>query len=165
MDLMAIQEYFISNPGVLWVVAAVVFIIIEVSIPGIGGLFSGVAALSLGTLLIFDIIAPETFIAQLAWFFGLTIFWAVVLWKPLKKMMKPSGEAYSDIIGSPAKVVSRMEKGKLGTVKWSGTTVRSRIIETSAVDSIDADQEVWIHDKDGTVLLIDVSPVNSKNNS
>lgn len=159
MDLLTIQEYFVSNPGVLWVVAAVVFIIIEVSIPGIGGLFSGVAALSLGALLILGVVHPETFVAQLAWFFGLTILWAIVLWKPLKKMMKPSGEAYSDIIGTHAMVENRLEKGKLGTVKWSGTTMRSRIIESSEVDFIDAGQEVWIHDKDGTVLLIDIKPI------
>ena len=165
MDLLAIQEYFYTNPGILWVVVAVVFIIIEVSVPGIGGLFSGVAALTLGALLIFEVIHPETFVAQLAWFFGLTILWAAVLWKPLKRMMKPPGEAYSDIIGTHAKVENRLEKGKLGTVKWSGTTMRSRIVETSELDFIDEGQEVWVHDKDGTVLLVDVKQIESKNNS
>ena len=165
MDLLAIQEYFYTNPGVLWVVLAVIFIIIEVSIPGIGGLFSGVAALTLGALLIFEVIHPETFVAQLAWFFGLTILSAAVLWVPLKKMMKPSAEAYSDIIGTHAKVENRLEKGKLGTVKWSGTTMRSRIVETSELDFIAAGQEVWIHDKDGTVLLVDVKQIEAKNTS
>ena len=162
MDLLTIQEYFITNPGILWVMVAVVCIVIEVSIPGIGGLFSGVAALTLGARLILGVIHPETVVGQFAWFFGLTIVWAAILWIPLKKMMKPSEEAYSDIIGTHAEVASKLEKGKLGTVKWSGTIMRSRIVETSEVDSIDEGQEVWIHDKDATVLLVDVKQKESK---
>lgn len=159
MDFLMIQEIF-NNTSILWVTIAVVFIIVEISAPGIGGLFSGLAGFTLAALLIFGIIQPETFIAEVAWFLGLTVFWAVVLWKPFKKIMRSSKRGYSNIIGSEACTLDTLEKGKIGTVMWSGTIMRSKIIETSRTTTIAKDTQVWVHDKKGTVLLVDNKPKN-----
>jgi len=157
-DFLTMQTYMADNHGVIWLILAVVFIIIEVSAPGIGGLFSGVAALTLGGLLIGDIIAPENMIQELAYFFGLTIFWAAILWKPLKNIMKPKESAYSDIIGTPVTVVKEdIVKGKTGSVKWSGAVMRAKIVDSSDTEIIKEGEEIWIHDKEGTLFLVDVN--------
>jgi len=158
-DFLTIQTYLAENHGVVWLTLSFIFIMIEVSAPGIGGLFSGVAALTLGGLLIGEIITPDNIVQELAYFFGLTIVWAAILWKPLKKIMLPRDSAYSDIIGTSVKVVKGdLAKGKTGSVKWSGAIMRAKIIDSSEAELIKEDEEIWIHDKEGTLFLVDVSP-------
>ncbi len=155
-DMLTFSTYFAQNPGVIWVVIAVALIIVEVTAPGIGGLFSAVAALSVGALMILEIIDPDSFVEELVYFFGLTIFWAVILWKPLKKMMQsPDGE-FSDIIGTRAKVVEGdLHKDSVGKVKWSGVNMHAQVHECCDKKTIKDGEQVWIVDKDGMTLLID----------
>lgn len=160
-DLLTIQSYFENNPDVSWILLGAALLILEVTIvPGIGLFFAALGALTLGGLMTFDVIIEDSFYLQLAYFFGFTTAWTIVLWKPLKK--RRAGSGYSNIIGSSATTTGNgLIKDKTGSVKWSGTTMKARIRSESEVSEIAAGEEVWIHEIKQSVLIVDVVPTTT----
>ena len=155
MDFLTFSTYFTQNPGVLWIVFAAALIVFEVTVPGIGGLFSAVAALTIGALMILEIIVPQSFVEQLAYFFGFTILWAIILWKPLQKLMQGE-EPFSDIIGTRGIIAEGdLKKGKPGKVKWSGVNMNAELSEHYDKDTIKNGSDVWIVGKSGMTLIVD----------
>lgn len=156
-DWTTLSTYMEYHPEVLWMGLGAFLLLLEVSaIPGIGLLFGGLAAMTLGGLMAFDVISRDisTYL-QFAWFFGFTVLWAAILWKPFMKMKKRS-PAYHAIIGSTATVMpGGLKKGRSGKVKWSGAPMAARIRPESARDSFAEGDEVWVHELDGSVLVVD----------
>src|SRR5689334_17594321 len=92
----------------IWLICGAIFVAFEATIaPGIGFLFVGLAAITVGGLINFEVIDAAKLITQLASFLGLTFVWAGVLWLPLKKFQRNhKGNHYSNIIGETATVQS-----------------------------------------------------------
>ncbi len=141
----------------IWLLVGAVFFVLEAfAISGVGFLFAACGALTLGGLLAFGVLDPAlSFWMQIAWFFGTTSLWALVLWKPIKHWMRGSKHAYSNIIGTRAEVIEEdLEPGVLGKVRWSGTDMQARLVPGAIKEPVRVGAEVWIYETDGTVLLV-----------
>ena len=144
----------------IWLILGIIFIIIEVSaIPGIGFLFAGLSAISLGGFITFGFINGATQLDQIAYFFFLTAIWWVVLWKPLKGLVKNKGGDYKNLSDAQGVVEEDggLLAGKVGNVKWSGAVMRARIRPGSSLEKIEKGETVWIHEQKDGILLVDTT--------
>lgn len=113
----------------IWLAVGVFLIIFEVFVsPGIGFIFAGLGAVTVGGFLLAGWI--ETASYQFILFFLSTGIWAVCLWKPLKKIMGGDESGFDDMVGDIAVVYDApLEKGKMGQVKWSGAIMKCSLHE------------------------------------
>lgn len=143
------------TPSSIWLIAGALLIILELAlVPGIGFLFAGLGAISVGAGLITGWI--EGLSSQFILFFLSTAFWTALLWKPLKSFIAGKESGFDDMIGSTATVFGKsIEKGKMGKVKWSGTIMKCRIDpETDGLTTIAPETEVTITGVAKGVLMI-----------
>ena len=151
------EQLITENIMVVWLIADTLCIALEaMAVPGIGFLFAGMAAITIGGLLNFDIVETDEILKQFALFLGLTFGWAALLWVPLKKFRKKQMDNnFSNIIGEVAIVESDLlNKKKDGKVKWSGTIMRAKLSQDSSTESINKGQEVVITAIDGNLLTV-----------
>jgi membrane protein implicated in regulation of membrane protease activity len=142
----------------IWLLIGSVLIFLEVIIaPGIGFLFSGLASITLGALITFGVIDDESsLLVQLAIFFALTILWAIILWRPLKKLIKKNKSSYDNLVGTQAIIANNnILKGEIGEVIWSGTTMRAKISSNSVAEIINVNSKVVVLGQEDGVLIID----------
>ncbi len=136
-----------------WLMAGAVLIGLEIMVlPGIGALFSGLGALTVGAALIAGVI--ETQIAQFTVFFLATGLWTVILWKPLKAFIKGKGTGFDDMVGSTAVVYGNpLEKGKKGQVRWSGTIMNCQL-DSEETETLDVGSDVTIAKVSQGLLIV-----------
>jgi membrane protein implicated in regulation of membrane protease activity len=141
----------------IWLAIGVVFVILEVIAPGLGFLFAGLGAISLGGLVTFHFLEVTSLPEQIAYFFFFTIIWGVVLWKPLKKAIKHKKGGYKNLSDASGVVDDERDltPGKVGHVKWSGARMRARIRPNSSTERIKNGEVVYVHDQQDGVLLVD----------
>ncbi len=116
------------NPD-FWFILGLILIVLEVVLGfTIVLLFTSLAAFTMGFIMFAQLAVFTNIYWQWAAFFGLTFFWALLLWKPLKKLKnRNNGEStgFQNYFGQTVEVVNNdLVKGKLGAAKWSGTTIR-----------------------------------------
>ena len=93
-------------------------------IPGIGSIFVGLGAVTLGGFLLAGGWIDTTS-SQFIVFFLSTGVWAVLLWKPLKKFVEEEDSGFDDMIGGTAVVYGdALRSWKTGQVKWSETIMK-----------------------------------------
>ncbi len=142
----------------LWLIAGMVCLALEAfGISGIGFLFAGLAAIVVAVFIELNIVETGAYIAQFAWFFGLTMVWASLLWNPMRrfKIGKNTEPAYQNIVGDTAVVIeAALEKGKRGQVRWSGTVMQAEIAEDEKTTRIEVGSHVHIHAVKGSTLII-----------
>ncbi len=156
MDWTTFEAWMAEYPEVIWAIIAAFFFIIEVGVvTGFGFFFAAVAALTMSLLLVTDVIDPTSFWWHVGYFFVLTAFWTILLWKPVKRWFGDKAMGYNDMIGSRAIAEEDLSKGKTGKVRWSGTIMRARVAESAKKDKLEAGTELYVVDKDGSVLLVD----------
>jgi membrane protein implicated in regulation of membrane protease activity len=137
----------------LWMMAAGVMMVLEmVGISGIGLIFAGLAALSVGIALRLGFILENSYLWQWAWFLLLTAIWAALLWRPLQRLTNRKGSGYTNLIGETAKLTADIEPGQEGAVRWSGTTMRAHLQEGEA--ALPAGTEVEITAVEGNLLTV-----------
>ena len=151
------MDSFLSgiNPSSFWLIAGALLIILEIILfPGIGFLFVGLGAISVGAFLIAGWI--ESLSAQFILFFLATGFWTAILWKPLKKFIGGKETGFDDMVGSTAVVFGQsIGKGKMGKVKWSGTIMKCQFDpEAEGFEMIAPETEVIITGVSKGVLII-----------
>jgi membrane protein implicated in regulation of membrane protease activity len=143
------------NPSSIWLVAGALLIILEISLfPGIGFLFAGLGAISVGAGLIVGWV--DSLSAQFILFFLATAFWTAILWIPLKKFIEGKETGFDDMVGSTAVVFGQsIGKGKMGKVKWSGTIMKCKLDPgTEGLEVIDPETEVIITGVSKGILII-----------
>lgn len=145
------------SPTILWFAAGALFIGVEIfGITGIGFLFAGIGALITGGAIELGLLAGDAYVVQFVVFFGLTCISAALLWKKLKRGIKPN---YSNMIGSEATVAQPGLSGrKEGQVKWSGTLMRAQIDPACGIDVMAADTAVIIKNIDGNLVFVAPKP-------
>lgn len=144
---------------VFWLILAVLLIILEVSLGfTIVLFFSGLAAFSVSILLYMNVISSQEVISQFAVFFVATAFWGVILWKPLKKIVKDisrNPDQYKNIIGEDCIVEDvKITRDRPGTVKWSGTLVRASIDQSNKRDEVFKDDVLVITNIVDNIFII-----------
>jgi membrane protein implicated in regulation of membrane protease activity len=143
------------NPSSVWLAAGAILIILEIVLfPGIGFLFAGMGAISVGAFLIAGWI--DSLSAQFILFFLATGFWTAILWKPLKKFIEGKETGFDDMVGSTAVVFGQsIGKGKMGKVKWSGTIMKCQFDPAAeGLEMIDPETEVIITGVSKGILII-----------
>lgn len=143
---------------ILWLIVGSFFIALEAfGASGIGFLFAGLAAFVVALLIEFNVVSASAYIAQLGWFFGFTMLWAAILWKPMKRFRIGKGkpESFSNIVGEAAIVSgSGLKKGEIGQVKWSGTLMKAQLAEDEPLDLIGSGVTVIVKDMRGATLIV-----------
>lgn len=139
----------------IWLLAGALLLIVELAlVPGIGFLFAGLGAISVGAVLIAGWI--DDLSAQLIVFFLATGFWTAILWKPLKSFIAGKGSGFDDMVGGTAIVFGRpIEKGKMGEVKWSGAIMKCQFDPVAeGLATVDPETEVIITGVSKGILII-----------
>jgi membrane protein implicated in regulation of membrane protease activity len=116
------------NPE-FWFLLGLVLIILEVVMGfTIVLFFTSLAAFTVGFISYEKFVVFESVYWQFAAFFALTVFWAILLWKPLKRLKDrnaKNGEV-KNFVGQAVEVIDAdLTKNKTGNVKWSGTIVHA----------------------------------------
>ncbi len=141
--------------GTSWLIAGAFFIFLEIAVlEGIGFLFAGLGAISVGAVLVSGRVMEPTH--QFMLFFALTGVWTGLLWKPLKKFLKGKNGGYNDMVGSTAIVYGEdLAKGKTGKVKWSGTIMKCKVdTDYSLEGPIPLNTEVVITEVSQGILIV-----------
>jgi len=140
----------------IWLAFGVFLIIFEVFfIPGIGLVFAGLGAVTVGGVLLTGWI--DTASSQFILFFLSTGAWAICLWKPLKKFIEVKDSGFDDIVGSTAIVYGvALKKGKSGEVKWSGAIMKCEL-HSEGDDNliIEVGEEVVIREVCKGILIVE----------
>ncbi len=144
---------FLQNINHLWLIAGAVLVIFEFFIaPGVGFLFAGLGAITVGALLQAGLINEQ--IWQWIIFLAATLVWLLVLYKPLARFkMSKDHKPFSDMVGRKAILVNSLLPGETGQVKWSGTLMNARL-DPSVKESIAGGAEVVITHVEGNVVLV-----------
>ena len=140
----------------VWLILGAAFIAFEaLGVPGLGFLFSGMAAVSLGLIINFGWIENDSYAIQAGAFFGLTGVFAVLLWKPIYKNKPKDGEI-NDVVGKIGTVLEGgIKKGEKGNISWSGSQFVARIADNSDCTEIPEGKEVKIISIQGNILMVE----------
>lgn len=141
--------------SLLWLAGGAAVIVFEFFItPGIGVAFAGLGALTTGALLEFGLL--DGLLEQLVAFVLATIFWTVLLWKPLKKLLdgKGKGSNESHLIGAQVQVCEGGVSKLQGVVKWSGTQMQARLADNAGIEMLAEGAFAEIVSVDGATLFI-----------
>ena len=143
MDLSVVIS---DNIVLFWSLIGVLSVIGEVFLLPSGGLlFAGMGCLMVSTLISLSIITREAYLDQFVIFAVSTAFVTLVLWRPLKNLLRKTEEnGYSNIIGSSAAVESDIYSNTVGKVRWSGTTMKAKIDLQEESDIIKVGETVVI---------------------
>jgi membrane protein implicated in regulation of membrane protease activity len=157
----ACMETLLSLSADFWLGLGAFLIIFEVAIttPGLGLFLAGIGALCTGLLVKAGVVDGGALGAQVAWFLGLTTFWAAVLWKPLLKFRMQSrhkdGIELNNMVGGTATVGEHgLERGRIGQVAWSGTLMNAELEASAPVETLPAGALVAIKSVSGTTLTV-----------
>ncbi len=141
----------------IWLALGVVCVLLEAfSIPGIGFLFLGFASISVGGLILGNVIEATDLGQQILWLGIFTVAWAALLWIPMKRFrMNKQAGSFNNIIGNTASVAQApLVKGREGTIRWSGTIVKAQLAEDAAVDQLEVDASVVITDIQQSIFIV-----------
>lgn len=140
----------------IWFIASILCFLAEAAgATGIGLLFAAIAAFCVGILLETGYVDAADHLMQGSAFFVLTAFWAVVLWKPLKKLRSSQTQKHNDMIGRTATVdTDSLKKGAEGQALWSGTTMRARLADDATIEEAGKGTALKIVAVDGSVLIL-----------
>lgn len=139
----------------VWLIAGVVFIAIEaLGVPGVGFLFAGLGALTVGVAMQLGFVLPD--LSQWIVFCVAAAAWTALLWVPLKKFrIGRHSHSFRNMVGDTAYVGSAgLTKGQTGEATWSGTIMKASLLNDASVDSLEAGAQVIIVDVSGNTLIV-----------
>lgn len=153
------MQTLLSNPVYAWLTFGALLIVFEAfTAPGLGIFLGGLGAICTGLLVEGGVIAADNIPLQAASFFGLTVIWALALWKPLMKFRagkNKNASGYSDVVGGVATVAEGgLTRGKTGQVKWSGTLMNAELDDSSVVNELPAGTQVEIKSVSGNIFKV-----------
>lgn len=150
MDLFAIAPQF------YWMIGGITLLILEVfTISGIGFLFTGLGCLVVFLLMQFQLI-EHNLLFEFSIFFTATILFWLILWIPLRKMLKTANSnEYKDMLGSTAQVYqSPLTSDKTGQVLWSGVIMKAKLDSAEENQILPVGTQVVVTKVKGNVLHI-----------
>jgi len=145
------------STGNIWLIAGVIFLAAEaLGMSGIGLLFAGLGALTVGAAVNMDLFAEGSALLQAVLFLAASALWAVALWKPIKKFrLNKNTGSYSNMVGETAYAGSNgISKADGGEATWSGTIMKATLAPDATVEALEAGAQVIIVDVKGATLIV-----------
>ncbi len=142
-------------PSTIWFICGAALVALEATlVPGVGVLFAGLGAITVGAALAIGMI--DSLIAQFVVFFVSTGIWAILLWKTIKNLLRGKKSGFTDMVGTAAVVFGNaLENGKMGQVKWSGAIMNCRLESgIEEMETIEPGTEVTIASISKGVLIV-----------
>lgn len=146
----------LSNTYV-WLGIGVVMLLAEaMGISGVGLIFAGLAALSVGAALKLGLLDAQATLMQFIVFLMATAAWTIVLWKPMRRFYSSKNKAgYRNMVGDMAHVgPAGLKKGTPGEATWSGTIMKAELAHDSLKDQLEGGSAVEIVDVRGVTLIV-----------
>lgn len=145
-----------SNVIIIWLAIGVFLFMADLGVPGVGLMFAGFGALTVGMLLNFEIIPIKNILFQIAVFLGASAAWTFILWNPLKRIrLGKKKSTYNNIIGETAVVGENgVNKTHGGEVIWSGTVMKAKLVAHSNVENLESGVAVKVEDIIGNILIV-----------
>lgn len=143
-----------STPQNLWFIAGALLVSFEMIVaPGVGFLFAGLSALTIGALIFANLLPASALVVQWSAAFLFTGLWAALLWKPMQRFLHRK-TSYHNMFGSPAILVGQLEKNQTGTARWSGTVMKARLHPDTPKRLYPDGTELFITGIEGTTLIL-----------
>ncbi len=133
-----------SDQHYIWIVIGIILIALEIfGLSGIGFIFIGLGSISLGGLLVYNIIKDPSIFSQLSILILCSLIWTGILWYPFKKL-KSNKKGFLNIIGQRATVYNTAIKaGEIGEISWSGSVMQAKISANSTELLIESGKIVY----------------------
>lgn len=149
------MDYLIENHDKLLYVIGGISLVLELTIMGLSGplLFFALGCVLSGFLVSFGLLTTWEY--EVLSVGLLTIFSALVLWKPLKKL-QGEGKKFdtsSDMIGQIV-TVSLPVTGSEGAIRYSGINWQAKLHPEAKLATVEEGMQVEIIAVDGTVMLV-----------
>ncbi len=144
-----------QNIMVMWLVGGVILFLAEMGMPGIGLLFAGCGALTVGMLLNFSFISVDDTLMQAFVFVSSTAVWTILLWNPIQKLKLGKNKTpYHNIIGETAIVGEKgLHKIHGGEVLWSGANMKAKLVD-SDIEHLEPGKQVIVKEITGNTLIV-----------
>lgn len=145
------------SPPHLWLLVGVVFLAAEaLGVSGVGLLFAGFGALTIGALLQAELISEADTVLQLVVFCAATALWTALLWKPMKRFrLGQRSGGYHNMVGETAIVAGAgIDKARGGEVTWSGTIMKAELDPAVSASRLEAGSQVTILGVKGATLIV-----------
>ncbi len=140
-----------------WLIAGVILLLAEaLGVSGVGLLFAGLGAMSVGILLKAGALGEGETLLQAVSFLAATALWALALWKPMRRYYSGKTKGgYNNMIGETAYVGSGgLKKGHDGEATWSGTIMKARLADDAQVAQVEGGSAVEIIEVKGATLVV-----------
>jgi membrane protein implicated in regulation of membrane protease activity len=151
---------FLHDPINAWLTFGALIIAFEAfTAPGLGLFLAGIGALCTALVIKMGIVGEASTPAQFAWWFAITVGWAGLLWKPLRKFRLHRKSRGADVktnnlIGEVAIVAKGgLKPGDVGQVLWSGTLMNAEL-ESSHAHPVAEGEKVQVHSISGNTLKV-----------
>jgi membrane protein implicated in regulation of membrane protease activity len=141
----------------LWLGAGILFLLAEaLGVSGVGLMFAGLGAITVGVILSFELIAAEATLMQFIAFFITSAAWTLLLWKPLQKFrLSQRSGGYSNMVGDTAYIGSHgLARGETGEASWSGTIMKAQLAPDAGAEKLEGGAPVIITDVTGNTLIV-----------
>lgn len=151
--------YIAEYGSYFWFALGLVFMFLEIKLgfSTIYLFFAGLASITVGFMLSYDMVDPNNLLSHVIIFFMALLSYSALLWKPLKYFVYSHNpkDQYSNIIGQTGTVIGApLKKGKKGEINWSGTTIFAKIHKSESKKEIAVDEDVEIVEIEENVFLV-----------
>ena len=152
MDTAALQTIMY-----LWAFSGIVLILIDIKLAQTIVLFLlGLGALTVAIVLTFHPLSAITDQAKV--FLFSSIFWTLVLWRPLQKYKYSNSETFHNLKGRRVVLQDKeLAPGSRGKAKWSGTIVEVKLAD-GVEQTVPMGSELIVKSVEGTLFI--VQPTN-----
>lgn len=154
------MEEILREPVNAWLAAGAFIIAFEAfTVPGLGLFLGGLGALCTALLIKAGVVKETSTAAQFAWCFGVTVGWALLLWKPLqkyrlKRRARNTEVKTNNLIGEIVIVgEGGLKQGEVGQVIWSGTVMNAEL-ESSHAHDLPQGAKAQVHSVSGNILKV-----------
>lgn len=147
--------HFSENHAHIYYLLFGLALIVELTVLGLSGPLLFFALACFATALLIQLGLISGWEAELFSVGMFSVFFALIMWKPLKKMQNPSSETNksSDLVGIEVPCVTAVTKST-GSVRYSGIDWPARLMQPSKVDEIEPGDLSKVCAIEGNILMV-----------
>ncbi|GAB4227075.1 MAG: hypothetical protein Tsb0021_03690 [Chlamydiales bacterium] len=138
-----------------WFLLSIFLIIFEtLGFFSFAAFLSGISSFLVGLAIHFEFISHDAFLLQATVFFLCSAIFIGLSWVLMQGAPLPQRQKFQDLVGSQVLLRKTIEKGKIGSINWSGTQFLAKIDENCSEPSLPEGCAVTITGIQGNIALI-----------